>query len=250
MKTHSRSSGLETPFEFEQRTSESPSIQTLWHTRSEHAGTFTSRAVSQCELVVARVQGHTSLVVRGPETRATLADCPEGAEFLGIQLRLGSFLPTLPSPHLVDRHAALPNATRNSFWLTDVAWPFPTFEDADLFVERLVRQGLLRFESVVEAVLQDERLESPLSTRSMQRRFLQATGLTQRTLRQIERARAAATLLDRGMSIADVIQALNFSDQPHLTKTLKHLIGQTPARLSALGEQITLYPHSSGELED
>ena len=233
MKTHSRSSGLETPFEFEQRAPESPFVQTLWRTVSEKAGTFTSRAVSHCELVVTRVRGHTSLAVRGPETRATVVDCPEDAEIFGVQFKLGSFMPFLPNPYLVDRHATLPNATSGSFWLNDSAWSTPTFEDVDLFVERLVRRGQLRFEPVVGDVLEDEHLESPLSTRSLQRRFVQATGVTHRTVRQIERARAAATLLERGISIADVVQTLNFSDQPHLTKTLRHLIGQTPARLFA-----------------
>jgi len=179
-----------------------------------------------------------------------VVDCPEDAEIFGIQFKLGSFIPSLPNPHLVDRHATLPNATSDSFWLDDSVWSTPTFEDADLFVERLVRHGLLRFEPSVKAVLQAEFHPNSLSIRSVQRRFVQATGVTHRTLRQIERARAAATLLERGMSIADVVETLNFSDQPHLTKTLKHLIGQTPARLSASGEQITPYPHPSSELED
>lgn len=223
-------------FEFEERASASSFVQTLWRTHSEQKGTFISRAESHCELVFTQSQGNTSLTVRGPETRATLADCPGEAEFFGIQLRVGSFIPPLPSPHLVDRHATLPNATRHSFWLNDSAWFFPKFEDADLFVERLARQGLLRFEPIVKAALQDELCLNLLSTRSVQRRFLQATGVTHRTLRQIERAQAAASLLECGMSIADVVQTLNFSDQPHLTKTLKRLIGQTPARLSAFGE--------------
>lgn len=201
MKTHLRSSGPETTFEFEEKAADSPLVKTLWRTRSEQAGRFTSRAVSHCELVVTRVPGHTSLAVRGPETRATVVDCPEDAEIFGIQFKLGSFIPSLPNPYLVDRHAALPNATSDSFWLDDSAWSLPTFEDADLFVERLVRHGLLRFELSVEAVLQDEFCLNSLSLRSVQRRFLRATGVTHRTLRQIERARAAATLLERGMSI-------------------------------------------------
>ncbi len=171
--------------------------------------------------------------MRGPETRATPADAPAQAEFFGIQLSLGSFMPHLPPGHLVDRHAALPGATNRSFWLNDVAWPFPEFDDAEAFVEKLVREGLLAREPVVEAVLQDRLDDRERSLRTVQRRFLQATGLTCRAVRQIERARRAAALLERGSSILDVVYELGYTDQPHLTKSLKHLIGRTPARIVA-----------------
>ena len=71
-------------FEFEERASASSFVQTLWRTHSEQKGTFISRAESHCELVFTQSQGNTSLTVRGPETRATLADCPGEAEFFGI----------------------------------------------------------------------------------------------------------------------------------------------------------------------
>jgi AraC-like DNA-binding protein len=221
-------------FDFEEKASSSPFVGLIWRTESHLAGSFTSPAVSHCELVVTRYQGRTFLAVRGPETKATPAYSPAGAEFFGIQLTLGSFMPHLPPGSLVDRHAALPGATGHSFWLNDVAWPFPDFDDAEAFVDRLVREGVLAREPVVAAVLQDQLDEHDLSLRSVQRRFLQATGLTSRAMRQIERARQATVLLERGSSILDVVFELGYTDQPHLTKSLKHLIGRTPARIAAL----------------
>ena len=220
-------------FNFEEKPSGSPFVEKVWRTESEHAGSFTSPAVSHGEIVITRCEGGTFLAVRGPETRATPADFPARTEFFGIQLSLGSYMPPLPPGYLVDRHASLPGATRHSFWLNDVAWPFPEFDDAEAFVERLVREGLLAQEPVVEAVLQDQLDEHDLSLRSVQRRFLQATGLSSRTVRKIERARQAAALLERGSSILDVVYELGYADQPHLTKSLKHLIGRTPARITA-----------------
>ena len=49
--------------------------------------------------------------------------------------------------------------------------------------------------------MRDETLA--LSSRTVQRRFLHATGISHRTARQIERARRAVTLLRDGASILD-----------------------------------------------
>jgi AraC-like DNA-binding protein len=65
----------------------------------------------------------------------------------------------------------------------------------------------------------------------VQRRFLNATGLTHRAVRQIERAREAARLLARGTPILDTVVQLGYADQPHLTRALKRFAGQTPAQL-------------------
>lgn len=83
-------------FVFEDRPSDSPFVERIWRTRSEHAGAFTSVAVCRWEMVVTRHNGATALTVRGPETRATPALIPPDAEFLGITFRLGPFCPICP----------------------------------------------------------------------------------------------------------------------------------------------------------
>jgi methylphosphotriester-DNA--protein-cysteine methyltransferase len=69
------------------------------------------------------------------------------------------------------------------------------------------------------------------SLRSAQRHFLRTTGLTHSTVRQIERARYATTLLRQSRAILDVVYEADYFDQPHLTRALKHLIGLTPAQI-------------------
>ena len=49
--------------------------------------------------------------------------------------------------------------------------------------------------------------------------------------RQIERARYARMPLKQGMSILDTVYEVGYFDQPHLTRSLKHFIGLTPAQL-------------------
>jgi AraC-like DNA-binding protein len=214
---------------FDERPSDSPFVERIWSSYSERAGSFLSVAMCHWEMVVTRQYGETILTVRGPETKATPLHCSGEGEWLGIRFKLGTFFPHLPASTLVDGAVNLPNAASRSFWLHGSAWQFPNFENADTFVERLVREGLLVRDPVVEAALHGQLKD--LSLRTAQRHVLRTTGLTHSALRQIERARYATILLQQGVPILDVVYEGGYFDQPHLTRSLKYLIGQTPAQI-------------------
>lgn len=214
----------------EERASDSPFVERIWRSHSEGVNPFLSIAVNHCEFVVSRLQGKVTMTLRGPETKATpIGNAPAEGEWVGILVKLGTFLPHLPTSRLVDGSVDLPTASSNSFWLGNTVWQFPDYEHADLFVARLVREGLLLRDPVVEAAFQGQLTD--LTRRVVQYRFLQATGITQSTARQIERARYATFLLQQGVSILDTIEQAGYYDQPHLTRSLKRFIGQTPAQL-------------------
>jgi len=137
----------------------------------------------------------------------------------------------------VDGDVTLPNAMNASFWLDGSAWQVPDYENADTFVAWLVGAGLLVIDPAVPAALRGELTDASL--RTVQRRFLHATGVTRGAARQIERARYATLLLKRGDSIADVTYAAGYFDQPHMTRALKRLIGQTPAELRDGSEELS-----------
>jgi helix-turn-helix protein len=217
-------------FALEERASSSNVVELTWRTRSEPAESFISVAVSHWEMVITRQRGTTRLTVRGPETRATTVPIPKDAEFVGIQFRAGTFMPSLPLARLVDRALTLPGVTNTSFWLNGSAWAFPNYDDADAFVDRLTREGLLVRDAVVEAALQDDDVND-LSVRTVQRRVLRATGLTRCGIRQIERAETAVALLSRGVSIPDTVRQVGYSDQAHLTRSVRRFAGQTPAQV-------------------
>ncbi len=214
----------------EDRPSDSPVVERIWRCHSEGTRPFLSIAQSRCELVFTRLHGKITLTVRGPETRATpLGDCPADGEWLGIRLRLGVFLPHLPATTLLNASVTLEISSSSTFRLGGSTWQVPDYGNADTFADWLVRAGLLLREPVVDAVLQGQRQHLSLST--IQRRFLRATGVTQATVRQIERARYATLLLQQGASILDATYEADYFDQPHLTRSLKHFIGQTPAQI-------------------
>jgi len=216
-------------FELEGRPSDSPLVDQIWHARSERSGVFQSIATNQWQMVVTHRDRKSIFTVRGPETRATPLFCEAGGEWVGIRFQVGAFMPHFPASALVDADLTLPGAGAKSFYLDGTACQFPDFENADTFVGRLVREGLLVSEPVVDKVLQGQ-LDG-MSTRSMQRRFVHATGLTRRSIQQIERARTAMTLLQSGMSILDTVHEAGYYDQPHLTRSLKRMFGQTPAEI-------------------
>jgi methylphosphotriester-DNA--protein-cysteine methyltransferase len=147
-------------------------------------------------------------------------------------------MPRFPASTLIDRNDVdLPGATSRSFLLEGKAWEYPEFENAEAFVNRLVRLGVLSRDPTVDAALRGE--VQTLSRRSAQRHFLQATGMTHTTFRKIERARYATRLLREGVSIADTVHEAGYYDQAHLTRSLRNLIGETPARIGRHESQLS-----------
>lgn len=231
---------------FEDRPSNSPLIDRVWRSHSERAGTFQSISSCTWDMVITRLNGSVCLTVRGPETRATLADCPAEGEWFGIRFKVGTFMPHLRPGHLRDRNdLILPNATGHSFWLNGSAWEFPDFENAETFVQQLVREGLLVQDRLVEDVLRGH--PQTLTTRTEQRRFLHVTGLTRGQIHQIERARHATNLLKQGASIPDVAFEAGYYDQAHFTRSLKRWIGRTPAQIAREEEQLSLLYNTRSE---
>ncbi|WP_119268670.1 helix-turn-helix domain-containing protein [Taklimakanibacter deserti] len=230
---------------FEDRPSDSPFIERVWHCHSERAGLFHSIASPHWEMAVTRHRGRTYLTIRGPETKATMADCPADGEWLGIRFKLGTFMPKLPVSRLIDRQDVdLPSLSDHSFWFEDDVWEYPSFENAESFVARLVKNGFVSRDGAVQAALAGD--HEALSLRSIQRHFRMATGMTQATYRQIERARHATQLLRRGVSILDTVHEAGFFDQSHLARSIKRLIGQTPADVLSQEEQLSfLYKTAS-----
>jgi len=217
-------------FTIEDRLSDSPFVERIWRAQIERTGSFSSIAMSGWEMVVSRYHDKTYMTVRGPETRATLLPVTiVGTEFFGIRFKVGTVMPHLPASSLVDEDVNLPDASSKSFWLNGSAWQFPNYDNADTFLNRLVRKGLLACNPVIETALQGQLKD--LSIRTARRHFLRTTGLSQSTIRQIERARYATVLLQGGMSILHVVYEAGYYDQPHLTRSLKYYIGQTPTQI-------------------
>jgi hypothetical protein len=218
----------------QERLSDSPYVETITHGWTVGDGSTIRPAEIHWHLVFVRENGRAHSLVVGPWTTAGVASWGAGAEILWIKFKTGTFMPQLPFRTLLDKEIRLPEAARrNSFWLNGSVWQFPDYENAETFVDWLVRQDVLVRDPVVNAVLQGRPQET--SARTVRHRFLRATGLTHSHIRQVERAQRAAALLQQGVSILDTVHAAGYFDQPHLTRSLKQWIGYTPSRLIQLG---------------
>jgi AraC-like DNA-binding protein len=205
-------------------------VEKVWRCHSERADTFLSVAANNFEVAITRLGGKCFLTLRGPETRATTMDCPAEGEWVCIRFKVGTFMPRfLPGSLRDHKDVTLPSATSRSFWLNGSALEYPDFDNAETFVERLVKMDILSRDPVVEDTLMGR--PGQLSLRSAQRHFLRSTGITYATFRQIERARYATNLIREGVSIFDVVLGTGYVDQAHLTRSLRHFIGETPAKI-------------------
>jgi len=216
--------------EFDHRESNSPYVERIWRSRSRLGGPFLSMADSNIELVFTRLPGFVAATLRGPVSQASFVDCPPDGEWLAIRFRVGTYLPAYPTAALADhRNAQLPVLPGGRFWLSGQAWEIPRFDNAEDFVRGLALAGVVARSDAASAALDGEPLRA--SRRSLERHFHQVTGMTLGGHRQIQRARSAASLLMGGTPLLDATFDAGYFDQPHLTRSLKRLVGMTPARL-------------------
>ncbi|MEV4010884.1 helix-turn-helix domain-containing protein [Nonomuraea angiospora] len=214
---------------FETRASDSPWVDTVWSCTSERVAEMTSVAAVCWGLVFWKRDGRAYAGISGPETRAGTAPVPEGATFVGIEFALGTSLRAVPTRALVDGGVELPEVTRGTFLLDGVRWESPGPDDAEALVDRLVRSGAVVRDPIVTEVRRGHR--PAISGRTVERRFREATGLTQGAVRQIERARRASVLLAGGVLATDVVSRLGYFDEPHLARALRRYVGRTARQL-------------------
>jgi AraC-like DNA-binding protein len=213
----------------EERLSDSPYIESVTRGWTMKEGSTIRPAEIHWHMVFVKHSGGTLPLVVGPLTSSGTASWGEGGEILWIKFKLGVFMPHLPAKNYLDGEQTLPDASSERFWWKGAARQFPTYENVETLIERLVRDDDLVRDPVVDAALQDQPVE--ISARTVRHRFLQATGQTQSHIRQYERAIKAASLLRHGVSILDTVFETGYFDQPHLTRSLKQFVGHTPAQI-------------------
>src|SRR5215831_5771907 len=215
---------------FEGRESDSPYIEAVWRGRAGSDYAPVCPASSHWHLLFLKQNGKVNVSVEGPLTKATPVTQAEGTSWFGVTFQLGTFLPAVPVRNLLDERAILSLPAKTSFELVGSSFQFPDYDNVETFVERLVREDLLVSDPIVKAVLVGHPPE--MSLRTVRRRFLFATGLTYKVISQIERAKQAADLLERGLSLLDTAYQTGYADQSHMTRSLKHFIGYTPAHIA------------------
>lgn len=216
-------------FVYEERPSASPFVEAVWRTEDSADGMYLAAADGAWDLLFTTEGDQTRVLVRGPASRATAVAYKKGNRNLGIRFKPGSFLPPLPAGSMLNAIHELPKRSTRSFWFLGENWELPTFDTADDYLAKLAHKNLLAKDAIVTAVLGGFR--PAVSDRSIQRHFLHATGLSSRSMRNINRANRAVTLLQQGKAVLEVVCELGYADQAHLTRHVKQASGCTPGEI-------------------
>jgi AraC-like DNA-binding protein len=210
----------------QQRLVESPYIEWVGHGYTVADGLEMRPAEYNWHLIFTRQAGVLRTLIVGALEMARPLSYIAGAESLWLRFRVGTFMPNILPTTILNREIKLPEGSGDNFWLKDRVWEIPTFENADTFVEHLVREGALTCDPLIDAALRDELAGVP--ARTIRHHFQHSTGLRQSFIHQIGRAQRAAELLHQGNSPLDTAHELGYADQPHLTRSLKRFLGHTP----------------------
>lgn len=170
-------------------------------------------------------------MLAGPKSGSDTFEVPGNVSGTWIQLRLGTHLAGMPMSDLVDAELTLAEPGRRTFELRGSRVEIREGDDAESMVERLARDGVLAFDPLVARVLAGAATSVP--DRTARHRLRAATGQSREQIRQVERAKRAAELIATGLPLAAVAAEAGYTDQPHLTRSVKRWLGQTPGQLRA-----------------
>jgi len=221
----------EGPIVEEERPADSPLVAKVRRVRYTADAREMAVPDGSWDLLFLRPAGGRLIAIQTGQIATPLTvDGRAGDEMLTIAFKAEVYLPRLPGRLTFSQ--GVPHRVENdrSFWIGAERLEIPNFDNAEHLVAALSRKGLLERDPVVSRALQGVRQR--LDERSIQRHFAEVTGLSLKAFQQIARARDAARLLQQGRTPAQVGAELGFSDQAHLTHSLKRFLGQTPRQIT------------------
>jgi hypothetical protein len=209
----------------------SPVIESVTHTTFGEDGSTLFQPDGCWDFAILKTVQGTTVLRTGLTTAAVSHPVTAGDEILAIGFKASAYMDIMPGERMLDQGVVLEAIGRDRFRIGSDVLEIPTFETVDGFVQKLLRRGIVEDNLLVASVVSGHPMA--MSERTLQRHFLKTTGLTYKTFTQIERARRAVALLQQGRSAADVAFALGYADQPHMIRSVKGFMGQTPGQIAS-----------------
>ena len=222
----------------EGRGSDSAYIKMVWNNQVISDYMLKCPADTHWNLVFTKHKGKVGVSIEPPTQKTFTCKQVAGSEVLSIQFKPGVFLPLFSRQSRDQTYIELPLASNQSFWLNGSTWQFPDYDNVEFFVKRLIREEILVREPLIYESLKKGHIS--VSERTLRRRYILATGLTPKTVEQIERAQKAALLLESGRPILDAVYEAGYADQSHLTRSLKRFSGLTPVQMMNMKDVVTV----------
>lgn len=220
---------------WEQRSSIRPEIRTVWRAFVVEDAEYVDDASEHWGLsFIRRVDGELAAELAGPRIEGLPIRAYRGESYWGVELAAHVMVPAVDKALL---RGAIAGLLVEGGWVVigGCRYPVPEWEELESFVARLVDNGALVADAAIHRALAGD--DRGLSRRSWQRRFAKVTGLRRKEIERLDRSRRAYRMLCDGVAPADVAVAVGYADQSHLTRELRRIRGETPARIIADAER-------------
>jgi hypothetical protein len=182
------------------------------------------------DLIFRLRRGRVAILHTGQIVRPIDLAYEQGDSYFSIAFKPDVYMPHRPGSMMFHKGIFRPLAGKDAFWLDNDRLEIPTFDNAERFVAQLASRGLIARDRVVRYAVEGNLKH--LDDRTLQRHFARVTGMTGKTLQQILRANRAVDLIERGCRAADVASDLGYTDQSHLTNSLRRILGRTPGEIA------------------
>ncbi|HSW91158.1 MAG TPA: helix-turn-helix domain-containing protein [Candidatus Saccharimonadales bacterium] len=222
-------------FTYEDKHPDSLYVDKIWHTHTTSDGVFTAGLDGNWDIIISRVDGKARVTVNGIGKHAVQVPYVAGIDSVGIALKPGVFLRDIKGKDIVDSQRTLSKGDIAYVDIGGRSFKIPDFDSAEVFVDELISNDILLVNSVVSSLSNDH--VNGVSDRSLRRHTMGTTGLSPYFFHQIQRAQHATQLLQQGTPIAQVAIEAGYTDQAHMTKAVKALMGLTPAQIVARSKQ-------------
>lgn len=218
-------------YTYEDKRPDSLYIDKIWHTYTTSDGVFTAGLDGNWDIIIFKAGNDIRVTINGIGKHAMQVPYKAGIDSVGIALKPGVFLRDLKGKDIVDSQHTLSKGNVPYVKIGDHLFKIPDFDTAEVFVQELIEKDLLLINTIVLSL--DNKTLPGASDRSLRRHTMSTTGLSPYFFHQIQRAQHATQLLQQGMSIAQAAVEAGYTDQAHMTKAVKALMGLTPAQIVA-----------------
>lgn len=174
-------------------------------------------------------EGRLMVLQTGQTDQVVQLDTAAGDSYFSIAFRPEVYMPSRPGADMINRGHVHALAGPRDVVIGGERLELPSFENVEQFVMLLARRGLIEVDLLLQRAAAGGWRQ--LDDRSLQRHSTHVTGMSPKKLQQILRADAAHALLLKGQRPADVAAELGYTDQAHLTHSLRRILGLTPGQL-------------------
>lgn len=215
------------------RYSDHPYIDRVWRTENIEDGVYLATPDGSWDIIVLiQADDSKGVMLTGQATESAYVPYTAGTSAVVISFAAGAYLPQYPGKKMLNLVEMLDCPDESHFILAGKVFEIPTFTSAELLVDAMLQEEVLKMDEVVASILTGD--PKALSDRATQRHFSKVTGLTRKSLEQIRRAQEAVRQLQTGKKPIDVAMETGFADQAHLSKSLKKIMHKKPSDIDEI----------------